>query len=166
MRWSKVRQLTEASFADSVRGRVRLNVTTDDPRTMGRMECLRSSIIVDRRELVRLERHNRKLVVTVLDQNGRVTKEVRFLVNPYDGSALSARETENVMDLTTACWQYLHSAVGESLASADPFVQSLAILSAKVGKQRLRRLATTPLHLMPAEFLKLRLAAEHSHSAA
>ena len=164
MRWSKVRQLTEASFAPSVRGRVRVHVTNDDPRGVSWQDtCKRSAIVVDGKEFVIIERHMRRMTLHLMNGDGRTRTLYRYLVNPFNGQALDPMETDLIMDLGEACWEYLHSSIRNSLDSDDPFVQSLAILSAKVGKQRLRRLALRPLHVLPAEILKFRLDAERSH---
>jgi hypothetical protein len=59
-----------------------------------------------------------------------------------------------------ACWEYLHSSVNDSLASANPLIASLAVLNARVGKQRLRRMAGAKLHPLTRALLDFRLQAE------
>jgi hypothetical protein len=97
--------------------------------------------------------------MTLRRRHGRAAA-VHYLKNPFDGESLTPRHTDSIMDLGEACYEYLHSSVSESLTSRDPFVQSLAILSAKVGRQRLRRLANQELHPLVAEVLRFRIEAE------
>lgn len=65
------------------------------------------------------------------------------------------------MDFPDACWQYLNSNLNDSLNSADPFVSSLAVLNAKVGMQRLKRLAAKSLHPLTRGILEFRMTAEN-----
>jgi hypothetical protein len=64
-------------------------------------------------------------------------------------------------DLARSCWDYLHSNLNESLKSGDPFVSSLAVINAKVGRQRLRRTAMLELHPLTRAMLEFRLEAEN-----
>jgi hypothetical protein len=69
------------------------------------------------------------------------------------------------VDFPEACWTYLQSNVGESLQSADPFISSLAVLSAKVGRQRLRQMSMRDLHPLTRYMLEFRMGAERDHTA-
>ena len=64
------------------------------------------------------------------------------------------------MDLPRACWQYLHSRLNDSLRSPDPFVSSLAMLNARVGRTRLKRAMTWDLHPLTRAMLNVRLVTE------
>jgi hypothetical protein len=63
-------------------------------------------------------------------------------------------------DLHEACWEYIHSSVTDSLNSGNPLVASLAVLNAKVGKGRLKKLAAKELHPLTRALLDFRLQAE------
>jgi hypothetical protein len=65
-------------------------------------------------------------------------------------------------DLHEACWKYIHSSINESVSSPNPLIQSLAVLSARVGKNRLRRFASRDLHPLTQALLAFRLRAEAS----
>ena len=66
-------------------------------------------------------------------------------------------------DLHEACWTYLHD-IGpdQALASDNPLIVSLGVLSSKVGKRRLKALAANPeeLHPLPKALLMFRMQAE------
>ena len=71
------------------------------------------------------------------------------------------------MDFPNACWEYLHSNLNESLHNPDPFVSSLAVLNAKVGRTRLQRASTWDLHPLTRAMLDFRMTAEKdSHRVA
>jgi hypothetical protein len=169
MRWSKVRKLTEESFAESVRGRVTVHVTNADPHgTRWQDTCHKSWISVDGQTIAHLDRHARLLTLRIRDEEGATKKVERRLVQNYTKEALEPDATDDVMDLNDAAWQYVHSNVAESLDSPDAFVQSLAILSARVGRQRLRRLEQRELHPLVRTLLEFRLRAEaalHSNAS-
>ena len=162
MRWSKVRQLVEESFSESVRGRVTVHITNGDPRGEGWIKCTKSWISVDGVTVAYLDRHGRLLTMRLRDGENRAKTLRRGLVNPFNGESRSPAETDDVMDLSDACWQYLQSKVSESLVSGDPFVQSLAVLSGRVGRQRLRRLEQQTLHPLVSWMLRFRLDAERA----
>jgi hypothetical protein len=150
MRWSKVRKLVQESFADSVRGRVRIDVTNAHPRGDARRDgCKKAWITVD----------------------GRVVA----YYNPLSPQLLTLRRADSVReipvftqprpDFSEACWEYLHSSVNDSLQNPDPFVSSLAMLNTKVGRTRLQRASTLDLHPLTRAMLEFRLQAEREARA-
>lgn len=165
MRWSKVRKLVEESFADSVRGRVTIHVTNADPRGTSRQEtCKRSWIRIDGETVADLDRHANVLTLRTPGAGGSRI-ERRGLVHPFTRESRNPSETDKILDLTQAAWAYHQSNVSAALSSPDPFVQSLAILSSRVGRQRLRRLEQMALHPLPRLVLRFRLKAERDRAA-
>jgi hypothetical protein len=64
-------------------------------------------------------------------------------------------------DLMLACWAYLHLyTLNEALISPNPILAALAVLNAKVGWHRLRRISERRLHPLSRALLDFRLAAE------
>jgi hypothetical protein len=147
MRWSKVRKLVHESFADSVRRRVRIDVTNAHPRGVEwRDNCKIGRMTVDGRVVARLDPHSQpQLTLRIGDNSGE--EGVRTQAGTF-------------MDPAMACWEYLHSSVNDSLRSQEPFVSSLAMLSAKVGRTRLQRALAWELHPLTLAMLKFRLEAE------
>jgi hypothetical protein len=165
MRWSKVRKLVEDSFAESLRGRITVHSTRHG------CGCGNARIEIDRRPVVNFDTH------VSLD---------RFRAQYHEASNVSPRiashpaipddeRTEGVLaepgefsrqDFYMACWEYLHSSVNDSLASPNPLIASLAVLNARVGKQRLRRMLHAKLHPLTRALLEFRLQAEAEQSLA
>lgn len=63
-------------------------------------------------------------------------------------------------DLHIACWDYLHQSIKDSLASENPFIKSLAVLNAKVGKGGLSEIAKQNLHPLTRALSDFRIDAE------
>ena len=120
MRWSKLKQLAEARFADGVRGRVELWTTRynyqfsvlNGPETRG-------WITIDGREIINMHRH--------LSVNGVHTwDERRFAVGIYDS-----------WDLKAAAEKMLTLSIGDTFATPDTLVRALAMLDRRAGRRRL-----------------------------
>lgn len=166
MRWTKVRKLVHDSFADSVRGRVKVDVTNVGPRGMWRSfrcNCNRGTISVDRRIMALFNPHHFRRLSVMLPRQ----EEPMLWIEPaFPSQKIPAGlQVGRFMDLTEACWQYLHSSVNDSLRSPDPFVSTLAILNAKVGPTRLKRAMTWDLHPLTRAMLDFRLQAERDGRA-
>jgi hypothetical protein len=164
MRWSKVRKLVRESFADSVRDHVDVHVTNADPRgTAWSDRCKQGWISVDGVVVAHTDPHRlRKLTLSLPssdEDNG--SRQIILIVEPRARQKVpSGAEVGSFLDFQDACWEYLHSNLNESLRSPDPFVSSLAVLNAKVGRTRLRRMSTWDLHPLTRAILDFRLAAE------
>src|SRR5205823_283694 len=75
------------------------------------------------------------------------------------GNLIEAGEFSR-FDLHEACWEYIHSNVNDSLKSNNPLIVSLAVLNAKVGKGRLKKMAEQKLHPLTRALLEIRLKSE------
>ncbi len=65
-------------------------------------------------------------------------------------------------DAYAACWAFVHElSIEEALADADPLVQALSVLDARLGKHRLQSLDWQALHPLAQALLRVRLEAEH-----
>ncbi len=164
MRWTRVRKLIREGFADSVRDRVDLRVTNADPRGTSRRDtCNEGWISVDGTVVAHIDPHRlRKLTLTIpAPHGGAGERQVVLIVEPRQEQKVPAgAEVGEFLDVPQACWEYLHSNLSKSLLSSDPFISSLAVLNAKVGRQRLRRMATRNLHPLTRAMLNFRLEAE------
>jgi hypothetical protein len=157
MRWSRLKKIVEASFAESVKGRVRIY------STRYRCSCGRGWITVDGEELADLSTlasGNKYRAVyhettrTVYAKYPAVPKEERV-----PGRAAEPGEFSR-FDLHEACWEYVHTSVNDSIKSDNPLVNSLAVLNAKVGKTRLRSLAQRELHPLVRSLVEFRMKSE------
>ena len=157
MRWSKLKKLVEDTFADSVKGRVHIY------STHYQCSCGRGWITVDGKELVDLSTMLTGLIYRCAYHEATKTDCVTHPAVPDEarkpGNLIEPGEFSR-FDLHEACWEYVHSSVNSSVASANPLIVSLAVLNAKVGKGRLLKLAETSLHPLTRALLDVRLTAE------
>jgi len=157
MKWSKLKKRVEDSFAESVKGHVQIY------STHYQCSCGRGWITVDGEELVDLSTMLTGLIYgcayheatkTECATHPAVSDEERQPGNLSEPGEFSR------FDLHEACGEYIHSSVNDSLSSKHPLIVSLAVLNAKVGKGRLKKLAEQKLHPLTRALLKLRLQAE------
>lgn len=120
---------------------------------------------MDGRVVAQIEPHSLRKLTLSLPFPGKenAERQVILIVQPRTGQKVpSAAEMGAFLDFPRACWEYLHSNLNDSLHSHDPFVSSLAVLNAKVGRQRLRRLSASELHPLTRAMLEFRMDAERS----
>jgi len=157
MRWSKLKNLVEDSFAQSVKGRVHIY------STHYQCSCGRGWITVDGEELVDLSTMLTGMIYRCVYHEATKTDCVTHPAVPDEernaGNLIEPGEFSR-FDLHEACWEYIHSSVNDSLSSNNPLIGSLAVLNAKVGKGRLKRMATQSLHPLTRALLEVRLQAE------
>ena len=159
-----MRKLVRESFADSVRDRVDVHVSNADPRgTAFADECKVGWITVDGEVVAHFDPHRLRRLTLSLPSSEENTSARRssLIVQPRARQAVPpGAELGAFLDFTRACWEYLHSNLNESLSSSDPFVSSLAVLNAKVGRQRLQRMSNWNLHPLTRAMLEFRMLAE------
>jgi hypothetical protein len=110
--------------------------------------------------VAQIEPHSLRKLTLSLPRRG-AGREVILIVDARPEQSMpSGAVTGAFLDFPEACWEYLHSNLNESLHSSDPFVSSLAVLNAKVGRQRLQRLSTLDLHSLTRWMLDFRMDAE------
>ncbi len=157
MRWSKLRKLVEDSFAESGRGRVHVY------STRYQCSCGRGWVTIDGKELANLctflsgskyRAIYHETTKTECLKHPAVKDEERGIGNAVEPGEFSR------FDLHEACWEYVHSSINDSLNSENPLVVSLAVLNAKVGKSRLRKLSSQQLHPLTNALLDFRMKAE------
>ncbi|MCA1566464.1 MAG: hypothetical protein LC803_12650 [Acidobacteria bacterium] len=157
MRWSKLKKLVEDSFAESVRGRVHVY------STRYKCSCGRGWLTIDGEEVANLCTELSGLKYGAIYHE---TTKVECAKHPAvkDEERVSGNRVEpgefSRFDLHEACWEYVHTGVNDSLKSENPLVVSLAVLNAKVGKSRLRKLSTRQLHPLTSVLLDFRMKAE------
>lgn len=156
-----MRKLVEESFADSVRDRVKVHVTNADPRGVPWLDtCKRGWISVDGVVVAQIEPHSLRRLTLSLPRRGTSREAILIVDARPEQTMPSGAVAGAFLDLAEACWEYLHSNLNESLHSGDPFVSSLAVLNAKVGRQRLQRLSTLDLHPLTRWMLNFRMDGE------
>ncbi len=157
MRWSKVKKLVEDSFAESVKGQVKIY------STHYQCSCGRGWITIDGKELVDLSTMLSGMIYrcayheatnTIFPKHPAVPDKDRTLNKLVEDGEFSR------FDLHIACFDYLHQSIKDSLESENPLIKSLAVLNAKVGRGRLSEIAKQNLHPLTRALLDFRLEAE------
>jgi hypothetical protein len=125
--------------------------------------CKQGWISVDGEVVAHIDPHSlRKLTLSLPspDENNG-SRQIVLMVEPRVRQAVPpGAEVGAFLDFPEACWEFLHSNLNESLHSRDPIVSSLAVLNAKVGRQRLQRMSNWDLHPLTRAMLTFRMAAE------
>lgn len=157
MRWSKLRQRIEASFADSVRTRVQLHqtryrkahdqegefwITVDGSRVLsvGSMSAL---VALDKAR-------------SDLRQHGLSSAEAH-------AQAMDRLRQDNVYLLEQVLWQledYLNGSIDQIMESSSPIVRGLGLLDRRFGSRRLARYDLTTEHEFVIAMHKIRCEAE------
>jgi hypothetical protein len=137
MRWSKLKQRVEATFADGVRGRVELR-TTRYEKAHDRYG--RSWITVDGREIVNMA-NQLPCGDTIADASAD-----RFDAGVFTG-----------YDLPLAMREYLTLSIDAALASPNPLVRALAVLDRRAGRRRLARIDPADEVPLVRDLLEFRL---------
>lgn len=158
MRWSKVRSLVEESFAASMRGRVTVHQT----RYATSKSTGRAWLCFDGRQVASFSANE------ALNADGHGHRYSNWRLGEFIPPPVADRTNGHIVekgeftnyDFTWACWDYLQEPIATSLNSVNPLQQTLAILSSRVGKRRLKVLIDQPLHPLPSAALRFRAEAE------
>lgn len=157
MRWSKLKQRIEATFVDSVHGRVAVHLTAY--RKSSWEDDGEGWITFDKRRVESFATFS--FLKVFYDERDRL--ETRPLETPpfsHDRDYLTAftngQGVFSAWDFTAALTDYLNLSIDDALASDRQIVQSLAMLDARTGKRRLRAIAPDQLPAMVKRMLEIR----------
>jgi hypothetical protein len=154
MKWSKLKQNIEETFADSVKGRVNIYATR---YTVGSHWMARGWITIDKVEVVNFstpDNYN-KYGWNMPDLHERVPAEERT-------PDLAAEKGEfSRYEFFDACWEYLNLSIEDALSSENPIINSFAMLDKRLGKRRLKLIDKNALHPMVSKLLEFRLSCEN-----
>ena len=158
MKWSKVKKLVEATFADSVRDRVHVYTTAYQ------CSCGRAWITIDGKEIADLSTLVTGMKYQCVYHESTITNCVTHPAVPdkerVPGHLVEPGEFSR-FDLHEACWHYLNDiSLNDALVSINPLIVSLAVLNGKVGKNRLKKLFEQKQHPLTRRLLEFRLEAE------
>jgi hypothetical protein len=158
MRWSKVRKLVEASFAPSVRGRVRLFTTHYS------CSCGYGSIVADGEQVAEFNtlRHFKGVEWVADEERPGWARKVLPAIQAEERCEhpISVPREFSRFDLHEACWRLLHMNPHAALSEPDPALATLAVLHHKVGISRLRTLRDQDIHPLVRWAVEFRLEAE------
>lgn len=157
MKWSKLKKTVEERFADSVRGKVHI-YSTRYSSNGNRCKCGRAWLTYNGEQIANFEtilNLRRSFIIREpLTECGHVAIE-SGMRRP---DKLVERGEFSRFHLHEACCQFLQLSIDNALNSANPLIQGLAFLDARVGKRRLAALETIELHPLSKALLDIRLA--------
>lgn len=160
MKWSSLKKRVEDTFSPAVRGRVQIFSTAYQ------CSCGRGWFTVDGEEIADLSTMLSGSIYRAIYHETTKTecaKHPAVKAEDRTEGKLVERGEFSRFDLHEACWEYLHDlGPDQALRSPNPLIKALAVLSARVGKRRLRALAahSEQLHPLARALLMFRLQAE------
>ncbi len=144
MRWSKLKMLTEARFAESVKKRLTINSTR-----YGNCHCGHAWLSLDGEIVANF--------CTRAYYNRLNDLQDEKTIPHYKNQAVEYGEMSR-QDVYQACWTFVHElSIEQALASDNPLIQSLAVVDGRLGKKRLLALEDQALHPLAKKLLRLRL---------
>ena len=159
MKWSKLKQMIEDSFSDTIQKRIQIHLTS----YRGIDGNSRTWVIIDGEEKVSLDNF------TSVIENGAYFNELTPIENCLTHKEVEKSErTENKLyengefssfDFTFMAKQYLQMSAHDSIKSNHPILRTLGVLNKKIGKAKIKELQYDE-HPMVAYFAKFRYEAE------
>ncbi|OQP44251.1 hypothetical protein A4H97_33400 [Niastella yeongjuensis] len=160
MMWSKLKQLTEEKFADSVRKRVEIFSTRyNKPNS----STGRGWITIDGIEVVNFSTMKSGEIYCCIYHEATSTNCLKHpaVKDEERTPGLLIEEGEfSRFDLHNCCFEYLNLTVEEGLAHPSPLINLLAVLDSRLGKRRLPSLAKKKHHPLVMRLLEFRLVQE------
>ncbi len=159
MKWSKLKQMIEESFSDSIRKRVQVHLTS----YRGIDGNSRSWIVIDGEEKISLDNF------TSIIKNGAYFNELTPIKDCLTHSEIKKnKRSENKLyekgefssfDFTFMAKQYLQKSAHDSIKSNHPILRTLGVLNKKIGKAKVKELQYDENPIV-AYFAKFRYEAE------
>jgi hypothetical protein len=142
MRWSKLKQRIEATFADSIKKDIKV-FNTAYKKAYDSESLSRSWIEVEKKEIVNFCDYASESVFqafyhedtpTICLKHRRITKEER---NPKN---LSEKGEFSSLDFKEMGFSYLNTSAQNCIKSQHPLLRALGSLNKKIGKNKLKEL--------------------------
>lgn len=154
MRWSKLKQLVEANFAESVRSRLAIHSTA-----YGNCTCGHAWLTLDGEVIANFctRAYFNRFQYGLKELDAGLTDEQ---VKRYADQSVEYGEISR-QDVYEVCWEFVHDiSIDDAMQRDDPLIQSLMVLDKRVGKRRLAKLEPDALHPLAAKLMQTRLLAE------
>jgi hypothetical protein len=152
MMWSKLKQLVEQGFAESLAGRLTINSAR-----YGACTCGHAWLTLDGDVIANFC----TLASGNLDHFLRRGGGAPAMTNKMYARQFTAYGEISRQDAYRACWDFVHDlSIEDALRDADPLVQTLAVIDKRVGKRRLQQIDAQALHPLARKLLAERLRAQ------
>ena len=160
MKWSKLKQRVEDSFADSVSGRIQIFTTA-----YRRMDQLsRSWVVIDGKQKISLSDATSYMINQAYFHELTPTRVNYKTHESIDDSERNKNKLYedgefSSYDFKIIAFEYLNTSAYDSVQSKHPLMRSLGVLNKKIGKHKAKEMQNDT-HPMVAFFAKFRYEAE------
>lgn len=160
MMWSKVKSNLENKFAENLKGRVQIYITSYGHGFDTTDLFNRGWITVDGKEVVNFSTPDTFYLNGANYHYATPTNcatSDNQLFEERDSHLLSEKGEFSKFDLSNCCYAYLDLSIEEALNHKSPIINMLSVLDRRAGKRRLLRLIDKTNHPLVNFFLSLRL---------
>lgn len=164
MIWSKIKRKVENGFAEKLKGKIQIYVTSYGSDYDITDLFNRGWITVNGKEVVNFSTPDAFYLNGTNFHYATPTdcaKSENLKYDERDSKLLSEKGEFSKYDLSYCCYAYLNFAIEEAINHESPIINMLAVLDKRMGKRRLLKLSQEELHPLVKYFLKLRLESEN-----
>ena len=164
MIWSKIKRNVENKFAENLKGKIQIYVTSYEKGYDTTDLFNRGWITVNGKEVVNFSTPDAFYL------NGRdyhyttptnCAKSGNKIYEERDSKLLSEKGEFSKFDLSNCCYAYPDFSIEEALNHESPIINMFAVLDKRLGKRRLLKLNQQELHPLVKYFLNIRMESEN-----
>ena len=160
MKWSKLKEMIESGFANSVKSRIKIFSTR---YTIASYSMARAWITLDNHEIINFSTIESEQIHKAVYNEVTGSKCASHPSSPID-----ERDPELILekgefsrqDFHEACFKFLNINFNDALRHANPIVQMLAFFDRRFGKRRLNEFSEESLHPLSLWALRTRKTLE------
>jgi hypothetical protein len=154
MRWSKLKQLIENNFTESVKPHVSIHSAAYGNCSCGHAWLTYKGEVIA--NFCTRAYYNRYQMGDKTRENLLTEKQIKKYENQYVEYGEMHRE-----DIYDACWSYVHDlSFEDAIKSDNPLIQSLMVLDKRLGKRRINGIDVSKLHPLANKLLEIRKTSE------
>ena len=164
MIWSKIKRNGENSFAENLKGKIQIYITSYGSGHDITDLFNRGWITVDGEEVVNFSTPdafylNGTDFHYATPTNCAKSDDAKY--NERDSKLLSEKGEFSKYDLSYCCYAYQNISIEEAINHESPIINMLAVLDKRMGKRRLLKLSQEELHPWVEYFWNLRMESEN-----
>lgn len=154
MRWSKLKQLVESNFADSVSKRIAIYSAAYGACTCGHAWLTCDGDVIA--NFCTRAYYNRYQYGDKNNDLGVPEEQAKKYKKQFVEYGEVSRQ-----DVYESCWSFVHDlSFDDAMKSDDPLIQSLVVLDERLGKRRVEKMNPKEMHPLALKLLEIRKEAE------
>ena len=160
MIWSKIKKQVESKFAENLKGKIQIYITSYGYQYEVKDLFNRGWITVDGKEVVNFSTPDSFYLNGSDYHYATPTNCVQNQKKEYkdrDEQLLSEKGEFSKFDLSHCCYAFLNMSIEEGLKHESPIINMLSILDKRLGKRTLLKIDKEELHPLVRYFLNLRI---------